>query len=70
MQLPSEKRIVTDEEMRPVAVQIPYRDWLEIEKRLGGATSAVSGDLSRHEGRLRLPEDPSAFQKRLRDEWA
>lgn len=29
------KKIVTDEAMRPVAVQIDYADWLEIERQLG-----------------------------------
>jgi hypothetical protein len=29
-----EKKIVTDETQRPVAVQIDYRDWLKIEQLL------------------------------------
>lgn len=29
-----EKKIVTDETLRPVAVQIDYRDWLKIEQLL------------------------------------
>ncbi len=33
------KKIVTDERMRPVAVQIAYAHWLEIERRLGLETS-------------------------------
>ncbi len=28
------KKIVTDEKMRPIAVQIDYEDWLEIEQLL------------------------------------
>ena len=29
------KKIMTDENNRPVAVQIEYQDWLEIERQLG-----------------------------------
>jgi len=29
------KSVVSDESMRPIAVQIPYSDWLEIERQLG-----------------------------------
>ena len=29
------KNIVTDEAMRPIAVQIDYADWIEIEQSLG-----------------------------------
>lgn len=29
------KMILTDENMRPVAVQIPYKEWLEIETVIG-----------------------------------
>ena len=32
---PIRKKLVTDEQHRPVAVQIDYADWLEIERRLG-----------------------------------
>jgi hypothetical protein len=35
------KKILTDEAMRPLAVQIDYQDWLEIERRL---TKAVQLD--------------------------
>ena len=66
----SEKKIVTDESMRPVAVQIPYQDWLEIERRLGIAPAeGRTRDLSRFEGLLELTEDPAVFQERLRGEW-
>lgn len=32
--LNSHKKIFTDETMRPLAVQIDYKDWLEIERLL------------------------------------
>ncbi len=65
-----EKRILTDESMRPVAVQIAYRDWLEIERLLGLVRAGKSRDLSRHAGRIPLPEDPAGFQERIRGEWS
>jgi len=70
MQPLPEKMILTDESMRPVAVQISYRDWLEIERRLGLITTRKARDLSRHAGKIPLPEDPDAFQERLRGEWS
>ena len=65
------KQLVTDEEGRPVGVFIPYEEWLRIEQQLGGAAE-VNGieQLRRHEGMIRLSEDPVAYQRRLRDEWA
>lgn len=55
---------------KPVAVQIPYEDWADIESRLGeGKKEKQPTDLSRHYGTLHLSEDPMAFQARIRDEW-
>jgi len=49
------KKILTDEADRPVAVQIHYSDWLEIERSLNlrGDHSRAT-DLSRHDGFQRL----------------
>lgn len=71
MAKPIRKTIITDPESgRPVAVQIPYEDWADIESRLGDVEEpGRPTDLSRHYGALRLSEDPMAFQRRLRDEW-
>lgn len=68
---PVEKMIVTDAENRPVAVQIKYSDWLEIERRLAGTgtNGTPSGDLSRFAGTLKLPSDPAEYQRRSRGEW-
>ena len=70
MHMPSEMKIVTDEAKRPVAVQIPYKDWLEIERRLGLAGHGTVRDLSRHVGRLILSEDAIGYQEKMRDEWS
>lgn len=68
---PVEKMIVTDAENRPVAVQIKYADWLEIERTLAGHTGngSPAGDLSRFAGTLKLPADPGEYQRQSRDEW-
>jgi hypothetical protein len=56
--------------MRPIAVQIDYADWIEIEQSLGigdGASRVV--DPSQFAGAISLTEDPLAFQARVRGEW-
>ena len=64
------KKLVTDEDLRPVAVQIEYDDWIEIERELGlsGAAPRVT-DLREYSGTLTLREDPLEYQRRVRDEW-
>jgi hypothetical protein len=68
---PVEKLILTDAENRPVAVQIKYADWLEIERELNqsGKNGTRHGDLQRFAGTLRLPADPVDYQRQARDEW-
>lgn len=63
-------KILTDEHARPVAVQISYSEWLEIERLLasnGGAKK--SGDLRGLAGSIRWGEDAVAYQRRVREEW-
>jgi hypothetical protein len=67
------KQIVTDEQNRPVAVQIEYSDWQEVERLLGlvsnGAPQGAAGDINALAGTIELSEDPSKYQRRIRDEW-
>jgi len=63
------KKIVHDEHMRPVAVQIDYKDWIEIEKILKGSEERKTMSINKHVGVIRLSEDPVSFQRRLREEW-
>jgi hypothetical protein len=69
------KSIVTDEAMRPIAVQINYADWIEIEQSLQLATdkspqkTQMVLDPSQFAGVIHLKEDPLAFQSRMRGEW-
>ncbi len=65
------KKILTDEMQRPVAVQIDYSDWLEIEQHLNlQDEEARTTDLSRHDGIIILTEDPLSYQSRIRQEWS
>ena len=64
------KKVLLDEAMNPVAVQIDYADWVDIVRRLGiEPTSGESTALQRFAGAISMTEDPIAFQKRLRQEW-
>lgn len=73
MALRVRKTIITDSKSgAPVAVQVPYEDWLDLERRLKLAEPEPEPpvtDLTRYQGALRLNEDPLAFQRRNRDEW-
>ena len=65
------KKVIIDEQSRPIAVQIDYQDWLEIEQSLNlpdHRTPVMA--LSRHAASITLSEDPLAYQKRIRGEWA
>ncbi|MGB6431351.1 MAG: hypothetical protein WBF06_12265 [Candidatus Acidiferrales bacterium] len=65
------KRILTDKAERPVAVQIEYADWLEIERSLNlHGDDARNTNLSAHEGVIVLTEEPLGYQSRLRQEWS
>lgn len=64
------KKLVLDESNKPIAVQIDYEDWLEIEKRLGErSASSRTVDLESLRGSIQLTEDPLEFQRRMRGEW-
>ena len=63
------KKIVHDEHMRPVAVQINYEDWLKIEKILENRKEPKTMNINKHAGVIRLSEDPVSFQRRMREEW-
>jgi len=65
------KKILTDKAERPVAVQIDYSDWLEIERSLDlQGEDARNTDLSAHEGVISLTEEPLGYQSRIRQEWS
>lgn len=64
------KSILSDESQQPIAVQIDYADWLEIERSLNlPCEEAKTADPSRFAGVISLTEDPLAYQMRVRGEW-
>lgn len=70
--LPINKKIVTDEAMRPVAVLIDYEDWQQIEKILEAhqLQQKVEFDLNKFAGIIQLTQDPLQYQQQIRDEWS
>ena len=64
------KKLVTDEQLQPVAVQIDYEDWLKIEQALALKQTPKTSDLNPYRGVLRLTEEPLKYQNRMRDEWS
>jgi hypothetical protein len=67
---PIHKHILVDEAQRPVAVQVDYDDWLEIERQLQiSSATTTETDLSQFVGVIGLSEDPIEFQRRMREEW-
>lgn len=69
------KKLVTDEEDRPVAVLIDYEDWKEIERALldrGGGESTRRDDFERRALAVRgswTEGDGLEYQRRIRSEW-
>jgi hypothetical protein len=71
-----------DDAKHPVAVQIPYADWLKIKAQLRikdvrGTThgalplrpGATAATLNKYAGVLHLSEDPLKYQRGVREEW-
>lgn len=64
------KKIVLDENNKPLEVIISYSEWEKIEKIISGVTRRMTKEnLNKYAGILNLKEDPLDYQKRLRSEW-
>lgn len=71
------KKIVTDENSRPVAVQIDYEDWLEIERLLEEMRKAEESETGKSRFKELLEKtrgtwkrgDGLEYQVRIRQEW-
>ncbi len=65
------KNIITDENGRPVAVQIDYADWLALEPKLAEVQASVARktNLAKHAGVLAAGLDPLEYQNAIRSEW-
>ncbi len=70
--LPFKKRIVTDEQIRPVAVLIDYQDWEKIEQILEASQIQENNDfdINQYSGIIKLSQDPLEFQQQVREEWS
>jgi hypothetical protein len=65
------KKILKDHAEKPIAVQIDYADWLEIERSLNLRGEEIrETDLSKHAGVIALSEEPLEYQSRIRQEWS
>ena len=64
------KKIVLDENNKPLEVIINYDEWNEIEQMLEYRFKIMHREeLKKHVGILRIEEDPLSFQRRIRSEW-
>ncbi|BAZ27540.1 hypothetical protein NIES4073_84630 [Kalymmatonema gypsitolerans NIES-4073] len=70
--LPVNKKIVTDEAMRPVAVLIDYQDWQRIEQILEAyqAKQKEEFNLNKYAGVIKVTQDSLEYQQQIRDEWS
>ncbi len=70
--LPVNKKIVTDETMRPVGVLIDYQDWQRIEQILKAyqLQNKEELNLNKYAGVIQLTQDPLEYQQQIRDEWS
>lgn len=62
------KRIVYDEQQRPVQVLISYEDWLRIEPMLQKAFAPNVGVIEALRGKVRFEGDPVAVQREVRSD--
>ncbi len=64
------KKIVVNENNKPVEVIISYDEWKEIERILeSGQQGMVREKLKEYAGIVHLEEEPLEYQRRMRSEW-
>ncbi len=64
------RKIVVDENNKPLEVIISYDDWEKIEKAIAEFSKTMTSEkLSKYVGVLNLKEDPLEYQKKIRNEW-
>lgn len=66
---PIEPLILSDPSGKPVAVQLKYADWLDIQRNLGDRPAQAARHPNDFAGKLRKLGDGVEFQRRARDEW-
>ncbi len=64
------KKIVVNEQNKPVEVIINYEEWQEIERFLEAERKGISKErLKSYAGIMHVGEEPLEYQRRMRDEW-
>lgn len=64
------KKIVVDENNKPLEVIISYNEWEQIERLISNSLKKMSREkLNKYSGIITLKEEPLEYQKRIRNEW-
>ncbi len=64
------KKIVVDEENKPVEVIITYDEWKKIERLLKTVEKGLTREqLKEYAGAVHIEEEPLEYQRRMRSEW-
>ena len=64
------RRIVCDENGRPVEARMDYEEFVRLERAEEGVERRDnSAELMAFAGKVKWDEDPVEYQRRLRDEW-
>jgi len=64
------KKIVLNENNKPVEVIINYDEWQEIERLLeSNRPGMVKENLKKYAGTVHIQEEPLEYQRRVRGEW-
>ena len=64
------KKIVVDEENKPVEVIITYDEWKKIERLLKTVEKGLTREqLKEYAGAVHIEEEPLEYQRRVRSEW-
>ncbi len=64
------KRILSDENGRPIAVQMDYDEFVRFEKAVESVEPRDAYErMMSAVGTVKWDEDPVEYQRRLRDEW-
>ena len=64
------KKIVMNEENKPVEVIIAYDEWKKIERVLESVKKGLTREeLRAYAGAVHIEEEPLEYQRRIRSEW-
>jgi PHD/YefM family antitoxin component YafN of YafNO toxin-antitoxin module len=70
MSMTIHKKIVVNEENKPVEVIITYDEWQKIEQALQAVEKGISRELlGAYAGAMHIEEEPLEYQRRVRSEW-